>query len=217
MTNLLNKEFRLAAMPLTYVFIAASFMTLIPGYPILVGTFFVCLGIFYSFQNARESNDVLFSLLLPIGKSDFVKAKYLFCAFIQMTAFAIMSLLTALRMTVLSQVSAYVENPMMNATPVYLAFVLIIFSLFNTVFLAGFFKTAWKIGVPFLVFGALAFVVIVAAEALHHIPALSFLNATYGERPGIQFAALAVAALIYAASFALSCKRSISRFERIDL
>ena len=42
MKNLLKKELKLAASPLTWLFLVAAFMTMIPGYPILVGAFFVC-------------------------------------------------------------------------------------------------------------------------------------------------------------------------------
>ena len=54
MKKLLIKEFRLAASPLSFVFTAAALMTMLPGYPILMSAFFICLGLFYSFLNARE-------------------------------------------------------------------------------------------------------------------------------------------------------------------
>ena len=76
MTKLLNKEFRLCASPLSWIFLIAAGMTLLPGYPILVGAFFVCFGVFHSFQNAREANDVLYTVLLPVRKRDFVRAKF---------------------------------------------------------------------------------------------------------------------------------------------
>lgn len=69
MKNLLTKELRLTATILSYLFILFAVMTLIPGYPILVGAFFICLGIFYSFQLGRENNDILFTVLLPVKKA----------------------------------------------------------------------------------------------------------------------------------------------------
>ena len=217
MTKLLNKECRIAANPLSFFFIAAAFFTLIPRYPILVGAFFVCLGIFYSFQNARESGDIYYSVLLPVKKTDVVKAKYAFTVMIQLISFALTAVLTVLRMTVLSGAEAYRDNPMMNATPVYLAFVLLIFTLFNTVFLAWHFRTAWKIGVPFIAFCASAMLLIAAAEALHHFPALAFLNETQSDKLPLQLAILAAAAVIYAVSLIISCRVSEKRFEKIDL
>ena len=217
MKNLMIKEFRLAANPLTFFFAAATVMTLLPGYPILLGAFFVTLGIFHSFQNARESNDVIYSVLLPVKKSDFVKSKYFFALTIQLISFIIACALTAVRMTVLADAVPYLTNALMNATPFFLAGVLIIFTAFNLIFLGGFFRTAWKIGVPFIVYIAISFILVVALEAVHFFPGMQFLNATGGERLPFQFALLGAAGVIYAASFVLSMKLSISRFRRIDL
>ena len=116
MTKLLNKEFRLAASPLSWIFLAAAFMTLLPGYPILMGAFFVCFGVFHSFQNAREANDVLYTVLLPVRKADFVRSKYVFTCFIQLLGFVIMAVLTALRMTVMAGGKAYASNALMNSS-----------------------------------------------------------------------------------------------------
>jgi hypothetical protein len=217
MKSLLIKEFRLAASPLSYVFLVAAFMTLLPGYPILMGAFFVCFGVFHSFQNAREANDTLYTVLLPVEKRGFVRAKYAFTCLIQFAGFVLCAALTALRMTALSNAEAYVGNALMNPSPVFLAFVLLIFAAFNVFFVGGFFKTAYKIGFPFLRFGIAAFVIIVIAEALHFIPGLEFLNATTGERLGVQLAALACAAVIYAAATIISCKSAEKKFEMIDL
>lgn len=84
MNKLLKKELRLTAAPITYFFLAFALMTLIPGYPILVGGFFITLGIFYTFQMARESNDILYTALLPCKKQDVVRAKYTFCVLIEL-------------------------------------------------------------------------------------------------------------------------------------
>ena len=53
MKNLVRKDLRLAVIPLTWIFLAAALLTLVPGYPILLSAFFICLGIFYSFQQGR--------------------------------------------------------------------------------------------------------------------------------------------------------------------
>ncbi len=217
MTKLLNKEFRLAASPLSWIFLIAAGMTMLPGYPILVGAFFVCFGVFHSFQNAREANDVLFTVLLPVRKRDFVCAKYAFSCCIQLLGFAIMAALTALRMTALAGGKAYVSNALMNPSPLFLAFVLLIFAAFNVFFLGGFFRTAYKLGIPFLCFGVATLVLIAVGEALHFLPGLGFLNAPAGARLGLQFALLGAAAAVYALATFASCRVSMARFEKLDL
>ena len=78
MRNILLKEVKLSASILSFLFILFGLMFFLPGYPVLCGVLFVTLGIFQSFQNAREANDTVFSALLPIAKRDVVKGKYLF-------------------------------------------------------------------------------------------------------------------------------------------
>lgn len=217
MNKLIYKELKIAASPLTYFFVAFAAMTLIPGYPILVGAFFICFGIFQSFQSAREANDILYSVLLPIKKSDVVKAKYLFTAWFQLIGFALMIGLTILRMTVLADAAPYKTNVMMSANLVFLGFVLLIFAAFNWFFLSGFFKTAYYYGKPFITFIIMAFLLVGIGETLHHIPGLEFLNSVAGADLLFQFILLCVAALLYILITVYSYRKSKKRFEKIDL
>ncbi len=216
MKNLLKKEFSFSAVPLTYIFILFGFMTLLPGYPILCGAFFVCLGIFYTFQTAREGNDVLYSVLLPVRKKDVVKARYIFVVSIQMMSFLINSGLTVIRMTVLNTSSVYAENVMMNANIVYLGFVLIVFSAFNGIFCRGFWKDAYKIGAPFIISSVVIFLIIGLGETLSHVPGLKFFNAN-NEYLSKQFAILIFCGLIYFLTTFISCKKSMKDFEKVQL
>ncbi len=214
--RLLFKELRLAASPLSYIFIAGACMCMIPNYPGLVGAFFVCLGIFYSFQNAREANDVLYTVLLPISKRSAVRAKYMFAVSIECAAFVIFAVLTAVRMK-LSGTAVYASPVLMKPNPAFLGFVLIVFAIFNSVFIGGFFKTAYKFAKPFVTFCISTFAFIIVTEIAHHIPPLSFLNsAERSDRPA-QWAVFAACALICAAVTFVSMRRSEARFEKIDL
>ena len=217
MRNLLIKEMRLAASPLTYFFLAAALMTMLPGYPILMGAFFICMGIFQSFQNAREVNDTLYTVLLPVKKSDFVSAKFVFVCLIQMIGFTACAILTAVRMTLLSSAVPYTENALMNATPYFLAWILLVFAAFNILFVGGFFRSGYKTGIPFLAFGIASLLIIGLAETIPHLPGLGFLRNPAGEKLGIQFVVLIAAAVIYTLATLLACRKAQARFEKIDL
>lgn len=217
MKLLLNKETKLTASLLSYFFIAFALMTMIPGYPILVGAFFVCFGVFQTFQSAREANDTLYTALLPVRKSDVVKAKYSFTVFIQLCAFVIMIILTLVRMFLLADASVFTHNAMMNANFAFLGYTLMVYAMFNIFFLGNFFKTAYKVGTPFLFFGIAAFVVIGISEALHHFPGLTGLNSTGFTDISLQLIALALGVLLYVAGTLLSMNASIRRFNKLDL
>ncbi len=217
MMKLLKKEMKLAASPLSYIFISFALLAFVPGYPILVGSFFVCFGLFQSFQTAREANDITYTALLPVAKSDVVRAKYAFCVFIEFCYFALTAAVALVRMTALSEVAVYRNNALMNANLVYLSFVLLILGLFNAVFVGGFFKTAYKFGKPFVIFIIGAFLIVGIGEILFHIPGLSALNAFGFTHIGLQAGVLAMGAILYALLTAVSMKRAIRSFERIDL
>lgn len=217
MSALLRKETRLAALLLTYLFIGFAVMTLLPGYPILCGVFFVTLGIFQSFQSAREANDIVYSALLPVAKRDVVKGKYQFVILVELAAFALMVALTLVRMTALADAPVYRQNALMNANPFFLGSALVVFGLFNAIFVGGFFKTSYKIGKPFVIYAVAAFLAIGVAEVTHHIPGLSALNAFGLDHIALQAALLAGGALLFAALTYLSYKKACNDFERTDL
>ena len=217
MRNILKKEMKLSASPLAFIFIAFGLMFFIPGYPILCSAFFVTLGLFHSFQYAREANDITFSALLPIAKSDVVKGKYLFVCFVEACAFAVMSASAVIRMTFLADSPVYRANALMNANPFALGTALVIFGLFNWIFVGGFFKTAYKQGRPFIVYIVTAFLTISAAEAMHHIRGLEKLNAFGTEHFALQMILLCAGLLVFVLITFLSCRKACYDFERIDL
>ena len=217
MSALLRKEMRLSASILSYLFLGFAFMTLLPGYPILCGVFFITLGIFQSFQNAREANDIVYSALLPIAKRDVVKGKYQFSVLIELSGFLMMTLLTVIRMTVLSDSAVYRQNVLMNANPFFLGMALLIFGMFNWIFVGGFFKTAYKFAKPFVSYIIVCFLLIGLGETLHHVPGLEALNAFGSEHLVLQLSLLFGGALLYILLTCFSYRGACVCFEKIDL
>lgn len=217
MGKILLKEMKLSASILSYVFIVFGLMFLLPGYPVLCGAFFTTLGIYQSFQNTRETNDILFSALLPISKEDVVRGKYLFVCLIELCSALLMTLIAVLRMTVSADSPVYRENALMNANGFALGTAFVLFGLFNAIFVGGFFRTVYRIGKPFIIYIVVNFVVIAVAEALHHFPGLSALNAFGTDAFGLQMGLLILGMSIYVVLTYISFRKSCSRLERIDL
>lgn len=217
MIKLLRKEIRLTASILSYLFIGFGLLAFCPGYPILVGAFFACLGIFQSFQAAREANDIVYTALLPVPKKDVVKSKYIFCVFIELCYFLLTAAVTLLRMTVFADAAVYRSNALMNANPAYLGFVLLILGCFNAIFVGGFFKTAYRFAKPFVTFIVVAFLIVAAGETLHHIPGMEALNAFGFDHIGLQLGVLTAGMIAFLLLTFASMYRAMDRFEKIDL
>ena len=216
MKKLFYKEMKLSANPLTYLFIAFSAMTMIPRYPILVGSFFICLGIFHTYQQIREYDDVTYTVMLPVKKRDIVTAKCLFVLFIELTAFILCTLLTIIRMKILGTAVPYATNQLMNANMAYLGYTMIVFAVFNSIFLAGFFKTTYKIGKPFFIFCVVSFIIIIMGEILHHIPDLESLN-NPSNLSMPQVVIFAIGIVVFMLCTWLSYQKAVKDFEGIDL
>lgn len=214
---LLRKELKLSTSPLTPAFLAFTLMVFIPGYPVLVSAFFVCLGIFQSFQLARESGDIMFTALLPIRKRDVPRAKLLFVAFFQLLSVLLASVFTVIRLALMSELPPYATNPLMPACPTLIAFMLLVYAEFNFIFVCGFFRTAYRLGAPFIRFIIAAMLTVAVYEALPHLPGLGYLAATGGAGIARQLVLLAVSAAVYVLVTLLSCRGAQRRFERVDL
>ena len=97
MKALLYKEFRLAMHPICYVFVALfPLMVLIPKYPLAVGFIYILSAypiLFLGANKGQQSNDLLYSTLLPVRKKDIVLARIITVAVMQ---FAYMVLICAL-------------------------------------------------------------------------------------------------------------------------
>ena len=217
MRNILLKEMKLSASALSYIFTLFGLMFFLPGYPVLCGVFFSALGIFKSFEFAREANDTVFSALLPIAKRDVVKGRYCFVCLIELCTLAFMAVSAILRMTVFKDTAVYRGNAMMNANLFALGAAFFLFGLFNWIFVGGFFKTAYKLGRPFVIYMIAAFLSIAVFEVLHHIPGLESLNAFGTESIALQIILLAAGAAAWLLMTALSCRRACGHFGKIDL
>ncbi|MEE3459738.1 MAG: ABC-2 transporter permease, partial [Candidatus Faecousia sp.] len=157
------------------------------------------------------------SVLLPIAKRDVVTGKYAFVCLIECAALLLMALAVVLRMTVFAHSAVYRANALMNANFFALGTACLNFGLFNWIFVGGFFKTAYRFARPFVTYLIVAFLVILIAEALHHVPGLEALNAFGTDGLGLQLGLLAGGLAGFLLITVLSCKRACARFEAIDL
>ena len=152
-----------------------------------------------------------------MAKRDVVRGKYGLVVLVELLSFALMAVLTLLRMTLLRDAPVYRQNALMNANPFYLGMVLFLFGLFNVIFVGGFWKTAYKIGKPFVIYVIVTFLVIGAAETLHHVPGLEAVNAFGFDRIPLQLTLLLCGALLYTGMTHLSCRKACADFEKLDL
>lgn len=216
MKHLLYKELRLAKHPTMFLFLLFSAMLLIPSYPYYVAFIYTCLSVFFVFLQGRENNDLSFTALLPVRKRDIVRARCLLVVLMQL-AQVLVSLPCAIvgaRINPLGGNAAGIE-----ANAAFFGLVLVMYALFNLLFLPAFYRTGYRVGRAFLFAGAAVLVYIVAAELLVQcVPVLKASLDTFDPATrGTRLFVLLLGAGLYAAGSLLACRLSERRFARVDL
>ena len=226
MKALLFKELRLAMHPICYVFIVLfPFMILIPSYPLGIGFIYVltCYPILFLGANkGQQSNDLLYSTLLPVRKKDIVMARILTVIFMQIAFILVMTALYPVARIINNAVAQSAENPSEYMIPglgldsyvLLVAIALIGYAIADIIFFPIYYKHGKSIVMSTL-FTILGFVVYIGVFTigLPFIPGLDILNNLH---LGIQFAILGVAILISFGLHVVVYKVSSKRLEMVD-
>jgi hypothetical protein len=107
----------------------------------------------------------------------------------------------------------------MDANIAFLGLVIVMFGIFNVVFLPMFYKTAYKTGVPYLISCVAMILFVGIAEAVIHLvpawnAALDNTNMAYFPQ---QLAVFLIGILVFAVITAAAYIESAKEFEKLDL
>ncbi len=233
MKALLSKEFKLCLHPTVFIYLAMVLMLLIPSYPYLVACFFLCNAVFFIFQNARENGDPLYTAMLPVSKAQAVRARCLFVVMLQ-----IIELLLMVGMCAFGLVAMDLEKGNAGGTDLSLslpAFALILFTIFNLIFLPSFYKTGYKAGASFLksAIGVWIWIIlcegtmiatrVIVTEKGLDLPFFRFLARNIDCFPKtkeawtVQAILFLAALLVYALGTLLAVRLSVKNYDKIDV
>ena len=232
--NLLRKEITLGNSVQTIIwFICAIGMSFIPSYPVYVGPFYITLAIMMTFALNQSSHDILYTVLLPVRKIDTVKARFLYCGLLE-----VIVLLAAVLIAVLKRQLHFPENKAgIDLTIAYFGLQMIIFAVFNFIFLGNVYKDPLKPGLRYLIAAIMYFIVYaicelplwiyfhfreaIAAGQTDNAPALAriglMLSATEGPLLAKQCIVLLAGFLIFSGSWYLTFRRAARQFEDYDM
>lgn len=211
MKDLLYKEFRLAKHPTMFFFPLFALMLLIPSYPYYIAFIYTGLEVFFIFQNGMLNKDTLFTVMLPVRKTDVVRARCLMIAIIEL-----FQVLLSVPMAVLrANLNIPANGAGIEANVAFFGLVLVMFALYNILFIPTFYKTACTPGRALILAGISMFVFIAAAESCAFLfPAIDTVEKSAQIR---QIPILLAGMAIYAVSMLASCRMGAKRFEAVDL
>ena len=232
--NLLKKEITLGNSAQTMIWFICCFgMFFIPNYPVYIGPFYITLSIFMTFGMNQVSHDTLYTVLLPVRKIDTVKARFLFCGMLE-----VVSIFFAVLAGIIRHFGNFPEPKSgVGITIAYLGLQLIVYAIFNFIFLGNVYKDPVKPGKLYLVSGILYFV----TYAICELPVWNYFHAkgTLSDAQiaenfsfakvgllfytqdsvflGKQCLILLAGLLIYAGTWVLTFGRAAKQFEKYDM
>jgi hypothetical protein len=208
------KELKLANLIIPIIMLPLCSLMFIPAYPYYIAFVYQCLAVFLLTMSFREFNDIYFSMLLPIRKRDMVRARVLLFCFCELVQIVVAIPVAFLR---------HALNPEPNLVgieinPALFGSVLVMYGLFNLIFLSLHYKTAYKLGVPFGVAGGAVLLYIFVAEApIHAVPVVKETFDVVGDHVGAQSAVAGAGAVVFATLSYLAYRVAAARFEKVDL
>ena len=199
MMKLLYKEIRLCAHPTSLVFAFLGCLVLVPAYPYSVILLFGSLA--------------PYTAILPVSKAESVGGKCLLVVSLQL-----FQLLFSVPFAMLRQGLHIANNPVgLDATPAWYGLGLLVYGVYDVLFLASFYKSGYKAGRAFLLASIPLGSMMVLVEATAHIPALSWMDSVQPEDLLRQLPILLAGIIGYAALLFLAYRISAKRYEKVDL
>lgn len=215
MLNLLKKELRLAMHPTAPLFLALSAMLMIPNYPYLVVFFYTGLAVYFTCLNGRENHDVDYTMLLPVGKRDVVRARILLVVLLEWTQLAVSVPFALLRQRLIPEPNL----AGMDANLALFAVALLQMGLFNLIFFRLYYRDVRKVGAAFAATCVMTFLFIAVMEAMTYV--LPFfrdvLDTPDPEHLLAKLLALLVGVCAFMAFTLMALRRAEKDFERQDI
>lgn len=219
MKNFLYKEWNLCLSPVNFIFLIFVTMMLIPNYPCYVALFYLCVSIFFIFNNGEINRDMEYSLILPITKRDIVKSRCVIVCF-----YEILGLLLMVPFAFISKKLIPSGNLAgIDGNVAFFGFAMIPITVFHYIFFTCFYKKAEKPGIPFLL-GSIGFWVAygilefpIWTKDIFGVKIFLMLDSTDLNSQVKQLPILIAGLVVFIVGWIITYERASRKFERVDL
>jgi len=215
MRNLLRKEFSLVIKPYYFLYTLFGALLLIPQWVYFVAPMYlVFIALPNIIQTAKVQKDMEFTMLLPIRKSDAVRARVLAFATLEVAQIAVIAVFAALNIALY-----HMPNFLIDPNVAYIGGVFAMFGVFNVVFFPMHYRTGFKLAVPLIVsitaimlFAGIIEVLVATVPAVTHM-----MDGISSQALVAQIPVLLCGIVVFALLTWISIKISIKRFSKVNL
>jgi ABC-2 type transport system permease protein len=215
MKNLFYKEFRLWWHPALYLWLLSGSWLLFPNRPFFIAFSFIFLAFHTAFPTGRINQDVFFTASLPVRKKDIVLARICFMAGLEL-----LQIIVAIPFAIINSLVFPNGNVAgMNSNFAFFGFVLIMYAIFNIIYLPSFYKTAYQVSMPIILAILAVLVYVVTLElTIAFVPILrTNLDGLGASHLASQLPLLIAGIVLFILMTLFAYQISANRFEKADL
>lgn len=217
MYNLLLKELKLGVSPFFYVlpFLTGALM-LIPGWLyFLVLLYFCFITIPNMFGGYKSQNDLMFTSMLPVTKSDIVKAKVSFVVILELLHLVIAVIFGLISMRLYPELTYYFFAPTFG----FWGLCFMMLAIFNIIFIPMYYKTAYKYGAATFTSTIAAILFAGAAEwlGIQNSFVFELFKGSGADNMGIQLTILLAGMVIFASFTIYAYHIAKRRFMKVEV
>jgi len=212
--NLLYKEFKLVLYPPFYLVLLLTMLILIPSWVYFIAMSYIFFIVISNiFTLSKTNNDITFSMMMPVKKTDIVKARLFSVSFIEL-----LNIAAAVPCAIINNILYKNNNALMNPNIAFFGFVFIMYGIFNLILFPTYYKTGYKLLWPLV--GAMAGALGFAEGAEFFVLTVPVLKeALNSDNPDMliwKLIALIGGILIFVLFNIIAFKLSVKRFNRLD-
>lgn len=211
--KLIYKDIKILLHPSLILYLILSpVMAFIPNYPVFVGPFYILIGIMVTFSHEAENRDKEFTAILPVSKSDCVKAKVMIVFLVEL-----ITLMLTVPCQILSAKLIDMQISGMECSLTSFAGIFVGYSASNALMLSANFKKNFKVIGSSITGFLLYFAICIAFSFIGSIPGLELLKGNDARCILAQLPILAISILIYAATLILTYKHCRKCYEKAEI
>ncbi|OBR66548.1 hypothetical protein A7K91_03650 [Paenibacillus oryzae] len=217
MYNLLLKELKLGVNPFFYFlpFITGA-LTLIPSWLYFFVLLYFCfITVPNLFAGYKSQNDLIFTSILPVAKTNIVKAKISVVVILELLHMVIAIIYGVISISLYPDITYYFFAPTFG----FWGLCFVMLAIFNLIFYPIYYKTAYKYGVATIASIAAALLFAGGAEwlAIQNSFVHDVFKGAGADNLLLQLSILAAGIIIFALFTIIAYYMSIKRFEKVEI
>ncbi|WP_127586943.1 ABC-2 transporter permease [Paenibacillus koleovorans] len=216
MYNLLIKELRLGVNPFFYAmpFLTGALM-LIPAWLYFIVLLYFCfITIPNMFAGYKTQNDLIFTNMLPVTKKEIVKAKITVIVLLELMHIVVAMIYGLISVRLYPNLTYYFFGPSLG----FWGLCFVMLAIFNLIFIAMYYKTAYKYGAATIVSITAAIVFAGGAEwlGIQNSFVFDLLKGEGLDHLVTQLSILSMGIVIFAIFTIIAYHIAIKRFEKVE-